>query len=74
MCFLHAWADPGNEIRARDVLAQRLPGTWFTTSSEVVPEFREYERFSTTVINAYLLPVIDCCIPRSFVTDFSVYS
>ena len=36
-----------------------LPGTWFTTSSEVVPEFREYERFSTTVINAYLLPVID---------------
>ena len=59
VCFLHAWADPGNEIRARDVLAQRLPGTWFTTSSEVVPEFREYERFSTTVINAYLLPVID---------------
>ena len=36
-----------------------LPGTWFTTSSEVVPEFREYERFSTAVINAYLLPVID---------------
>ena len=59
VCFLHAWADSGNEIRARDVLAQRLPGTWFTTSSEVVPEFREYERFSTTVINAYLLPVID---------------
>ena len=59
VCFLHAWADPGNEVRARDVLAQRLPGTWFTTSSEVVPEFREYERFSTTVINAYLLPVID---------------
>ena len=59
VCFLHAWADPGNEIRARDVLAQRLPGTWFTTSSEVVSEFREYERFSTTVINAYLLPVID---------------
>ena len=59
VCFLHAWADPGNEIRARDVLAQRLPGTWFTTSSEVVPEFREYERFPTTVINAYLLPVID---------------
>ena len=59
VCFLHAWADSGSEIRARDVLAQRLPGTWFTTSSEVVPEFREYERFSTTVINAYLLPVID---------------
>ena len=59
VCFLHAWADSGNEIRARNVLAQRLPGTWFTTSSEVVPEFREYERFSTTVINAYLLPVID---------------
>ena len=59
VCFLHAWADPGGEIRARDLLAQRLPGTWFTTSSEVVPEFREYERFSTTVINAYLLPVID---------------
>ena len=59
VCFLHSWADPSNERRARDLLRIQLPDIWFTTSSEVVPEFREYERFSTTVINAYLLPVID---------------
>ena len=47
------------ERRAKAILQRRLPGVWITTSAEVVPEFREYERFSTTVINAYLLPVMD---------------
>ena len=46
---------PRTRLRARDVLQRLLPGVWITTSAEVVPEFREYERFSTTVINAYLL-------------------
>ena len=59
VCFLHAYRDDSNERRAREILAHRLPGRWVTTSAEVVPEFREYERFSTTVINAYLLPVMD---------------
>jgi N-methylhydantoinase A len=59
VCFLHAYLDPAHELRATALLEARLPGVWVTASSQVVPEFREYERFSTTVINAYLLPVMD---------------
>lgn len=59
VCFLHAHLNAAHETRAKDVLQRLLPGVWITTSAEVVPEFREYERFSTTVINAYLLPVMD---------------
>jgi N-methylhydantoinase A len=59
ICFLHSYVDAAHEARAKDVLQRLLPGIWITTSAEVVPEFREYERFSTTVINAYLLPVMD---------------
>ena len=59
VCFLHAYADASHERRAKELLAAALPGRWITTSAEVVPEFREYERFSTTVVNAYLLPVMD---------------
>ena len=59
ICFLHSYVNAAHEARAKDVLRNLLPGIWITTSAEVVPEFREYERFSTTVINAYLLPVMD---------------
>jgi N-methylhydantoinase A len=59
ICLLHAHINAAHEARAKEVLQRALPGVWITTSAEVVPEFREYERFSTTVINAYLLPVMD---------------
>jgi N-methylhydantoinase A len=59
ICFLHAHVDAAHERRAKALLRDALPDLWITTSAEVVPEFREYERFSTTVINAYLLPVMD---------------
>ncbi|HET7097120.1 MAG TPA: hydantoinase/oxoprolinase family protein [Casimicrobiaceae bacterium] len=59
ICFLHAHVNAAHEVRAKECLERALPGVWITTSSEVVPEFREYERFSTTAINAYLLPVMD---------------
>lgn len=59
VCFLHAYANPAHERLAVEALGPLLPGVWLTASSDVVPEFREYERFSTTVINAYLLPVMD---------------
>jgi N-methylhydantoinase A len=58
VCFLHSYANPAHERRAVQVLTTCLPDVAVTASSEVVPEFREYERFSTTVINAYLLPVM----------------
>ncbi len=59
VCFLHSWVDPRHERRAAAILRSRLPGTHVTTSAEVISEFREYERFSTAVINAFLLPVMD---------------
>jgi N-methylhydantoinase A len=58
VCFLHAYANPEHERRALDSLAEVAPNLALTASHLVVPEFREYERFSTTVANAYLLPVM----------------
>ena len=58
LCFLHAYANPDHERRALDAVRRAAPGIAPTASHQVVPEFREYERFSTTVINAYLLPVM----------------
>ncbi|MDP6345313.1 MAG: hydantoinase/oxoprolinase family protein, partial [Alphaproteobacteria bacterium] len=54
--FLHAYRFPEHERRARDIVAELLPGVPISTSSEVLPEYREYERFSTTAMNAYLSP------------------
>jgi N-methylhydantoinase A len=56
--FMHAYLDGTHERRARDILAEALPGVAFTLSSEVSPEIREYERWSTTVANAYVQPVM----------------
>ena len=57
--FLHAWAHPGHERRAREIL-QPLLGDRVSIclSSEVCPEIREYERLSTTVANAYVRPLM----------------
>jgi len=58
ICFLHAFTNPAHERRAAEILAQELPGVAVTLSSEVAPEIREYERASTTVANAYVLPLM----------------
>ena len=56
--FLHAYANPAHERRVRDILSAALPGVYFSLSSEVCPEVREYERGSTTVANAYIRPIM----------------
>lgn len=56
VCFLHAWANPAHERRAAAIAAEVLPGVPVSTSSEVLPEHREYERFATTALNAYVRP------------------
>jgi N-methylhydantoinase A len=63
--FLHAWAHPAHEQRAREIL-QPLLGDEITVclSSEVCPEMREYERFSTTVANAYVRPLMGGYLQR----------
>jgi N-methylhydantoinase A len=58
VCFLHAWANPSNERRAADLLAGWLPGVQIVASHEVSGQWREYERTSTTVLSAYVKPVV----------------
>ena len=56
--FLHSFTNPAHEKRAGEILAERLPGAPITLSSDVSPEMREYERFSTACANAYVQPLI----------------
>ncbi|MBV9377553.1 MAG: hydantoinase/oxoprolinase family protein [Alphaproteobacteria bacterium] len=56
--FLHSFTNPAHERRAGELLADRLPGVAITLSSDVSPEMREYERFSTACANAYVQPLI----------------
>ncbi|MBN8956664.1 MAG: hydantoinase/oxoprolinase family protein [Rhizobiales bacterium] len=58
VCFLHSYVNSAHETQAAAYLRQRLPGSYVCTSSEVLPEYREYERFSTTVLNAYIGPKV----------------
>lgn len=57
VCLLFSFRNPAHEWRVRELLAEALPGVPVTLSSEIAPEFREFERTSTAVLNAYLLPV-----------------
>ena len=59
VCFLHSFANDAHERAMRSALAAAAPGVWVCTSSEVLPEIREYERFSTTVLNAYIGPLMN---------------
>jgi len=56
--FLHSYINNLHEHKAASILKKELPGVFLTTSSEVICQFREYERLSTTVLNAYLKPVM----------------
>ncbi|WP_428670240.1 hydantoinase/oxoprolinase family protein [Reyranella sp.] len=56
--FLHSYANPTHERRTAEILAAKLPEVRISISSEVCPEVREYERFSTTCANAYVQPLM----------------
>ena len=62
--FLHSYIDPVHEERAREMLGRLLPHVAVTISSEVCREIREYERTSTVVANAYVLPMMDRYLAR----------
>ncbi len=62
--YMHAYLDGAHERRTREILAELLPGVSITLSSEVSPEIREYERWSTAVANAYVQPVMDRYLGR----------
>ena len=59
VCFLHSYANPQNEERATELAKKALDGAYVTASHEILPVWREYERFSTTVVSAYVGPVVE---------------
>src|SRR5688572_32938795 len=62
--YMHAYLDGKHERRTRDILAESMPDVSFSLSSEVSPEIREYERWSTAAANAYVQPVMDRYLGR----------
>mgnify|MGYP002621519997 FL=1 len=64
VCFLYAFVHPEHEAAARRILAEELPEAFLSISHEIAPEFREFERMSTAVVNAYLGPVMQRYIRR----------
>ena len=58
MCLMHSYLDPSHERRAREVFLEAYPDCFLTVSSDVLPEFREYERAMTTCLNAALMPLV----------------
>ena len=64
ICFLHSYLNDAHERRAAEIVRARLPHVYLSTSSGVLPEFREFERFSTTAINAYIGPRMERYLDR----------
>jgi N-methylhydantoinase A len=56
VCFFHAWRDPRHEQIAAQALGRAMPDAYVALSSQVLPKIKEFERFSTTVVNAYVGP------------------
>jgi N-methylhydantoinase A len=64
ICLLFSFARPEHERRVATILKHDLPGVLVVASSEVLPQFREYERFATTVADAYLAPKLASYLGR----------
>ena len=56
ICFLHSYSNPKHEIRTAEIVRTQLPDIPVSLSHEILPEYREFERFSTTALNAYVGP------------------
>lgn len=63
--FLHSYRNPRNERIVKEILSDAIPGVYICSSSEVASEFREFERLSTTVVNAFLGPSVS-----TYLTNF----
>jgi N-methylhydantoinase A len=58
ICFINSYRNPENEALAERIFREHFPDIWTTASVSVLPEIREYERTSTTAVNAYVLPAL----------------
>jgi N-methylhydantoinase A len=64
VCFLHAYANPAHERRVGEILRAAAPNLFVTLSHEIVREYREYERTSTTALNAFVGPCVQAYLGR----------
>lgn len=64
VCFLHSYANAAHETRAAEILRSELPGVYVSTSAEVFPNMREFERWTTTCMNAFAGPMFDTYLER----------
>ncbi|MBH62285.1 MAG: methylhydantoinase [Alphaproteobacteria bacterium] len=64
VCFLHSYLDSRHEDAVKALCAEEFPDLYVSTSSEVFPQMREYERWTTTMINAYTRPMFDRYLGR----------
>ena len=64
VCFLHSYKNATHETRAAQILRDRFPGVAVSISSDVTREYREYERTSTTVLDAYIRPIFEAYVDR----------
>jgi len=58
ICFLHSYANPDNERKALEIVAEQMPEAYVTLSSKLLPQVRFYNRISTTVLNSYVGPIL----------------
>src|SRR3989441_245034 len=65
LCLLHSYANPNHEKRVGGIFKREHPRARLSLSSELLPEFREYERTSTTVVNACLQPLFSDCLEKT---------
>ncbi|WP_280458622.1 hydantoinase/oxoprolinase family protein [Nocardia carnea] len=56
VAFLHSYRNPAHEIRVKEIIGEEYPQVFVSLSSEVAPQYREYERFSTAALNAFIGP------------------
>src|SRR5437764_4250092 len=64
VCLLHSYLNPAHELRVKEIVARLAPDVTLCISAEVLPVINEYERSSTSVINAYVRPTVDRYLTR----------
>jgi N-methylhydantoinase A len=64
VCFLHSYANPEHEQQAAEVIGEEFPDATVSLSSDITSEYREYERTSTTVLDAYIKPIFESYVDR----------
>jgi N-methylhydantoinase A len=64
ICYLHAYANDAHEVRTREIVRELYPNLYISTSADIFPFMREYDRWMTTCANAYTQPLVDSYLSR----------